>query len=389
MAASRFFYGRFLGTCPIETDPLGGSFPRLKVGNMAASGHHGFLHAGVGVGRTGHHGGHPSEEHRQIVLMIANGQNAGRRHIEQATEFRKSAPLVIGTVTETQVDVAALVMKILRSAGKVFQLLDEFIERLLTVGNQATRDPVDTLLKGHSIVPVDKLLDGAKEGAAPLEKQIVVLPTEGIPLPVIMPSSPSVGLMDMPFAGEDVVGGYRGLQFADAIQSTLEGASGIHRPNPSRPGDGLELASEGGNTPPALRVGSREGSVEIRAKQSDHQETFPAMCRVRNMQFPSTPADLRAKVTFMKSAYELAMSRLEQGSPTRTLTEEQKKALAEIDSEYDAKVAERKIFLEGEIAKSAGDESAITSLRGQLTSEIASIEEKRESKKEKVRQGKA
>lgn len=90
----------------------------------------------------------------------------------------------------------------------------------------------------------------------------------------------------------------------------------------------------------------------------------------------------------MKSAYELAMSRLEQGSPTRSLTEEQKKALAEIDSEYDAKVAERKIFLEGEIAKSAGDEHAITSLRAQLASEIASIEEKRESKKEKVRQDK-
>lgn len=91
----------------------------------------------------------------------------------------------------------------------------------------------------------------------------------------------------------------------------------------------------------------------------------------------------------MKSAYELAMSRLEQGSPTRSLTEEQKKALAEIDSEYDAKVAERKIFLEGEIAKIAGDEFAGDSLRKQLASEIASIEEKRESKKEKVRQGKA
>jgi len=91
----------------------------------------------------------------------------------------------------------------------------------------------------------------------------------------------------------------------------------------------------------------------------------------------------------MKSAYELAMSRLEQGSPSRSLTEEQKNALAEIDSEHDAKVAERKIFLEGEIAKLAGDESAVTSLRRQLASEIASIEEKRELKKEKVRQGKA
>jgi hypothetical protein len=89
----------------------------------------------------------------------------------------------------------------------------------------------------------------------------------------------------------------------------------------------------------------------------------------------------------MKSAYELAMSRLEKGSPSRPLTEEQKKALAEIDSEQDARIAERRIFLEGEISKAAGDEHAIDSLRRQLASEVAGIEEKRESKKEKIRRG--
>ncbi len=89
----------------------------------------------------------------------------------------------------------------------------------------------------------------------------------------------------------------------------------------------------------------------------------------------------------MKSAYELAMSRLEKGSPSRPLTEEQKKALAKIDSEQDARIAERRIFLEGEIAKAAGDEHTIESLRRQLAAEVAAIEEKREAKKEKVRQG--
>lgn len=87
----------------------------------------------------------------------------------------------------------------------------------------------------------------------------------------------------------------------------------------------------------------------------------------------------------MKSAYELAMSRLEKNSPSRSLTTEQKREIAEIDSEHDARIAERRIFLEGEIAKSSGDESAILSLKRQLSSEIASINEKRESKKEKVR----
>lgn len=87
----------------------------------------------------------------------------------------------------------------------------------------------------------------------------------------------------------------------------------------------------------------------------------------------------------MKSAYELAMSRLEQSAPTRMLTEEQKAAIREIDSEYDAKAAERKIFLDSEIAKSRGDSLAVESLMKQLSSELASIEEKREKRKAEVR----
>jgi hypothetical protein len=92
-------------------------------------------------------------------------------------------------------------------------------------------------------------------------------------------------------------------------------------------------------------------------------------------------------ISLMKSAYELAMSRLEKNSPATTLTEEQKKALAEIDSEIAARIAEQRIFLEGEMAKVSGDEHAVMDLRRQLASEIASLEEKRESKKSKVRSG--
>lgn len=89
----------------------------------------------------------------------------------------------------------------------------------------------------------------------------------------------------------------------------------------------------------------------------------------------------------MKSAYELAMSRLEQSEPTRRLTGKQKNLLREIDSECDAKIAERRIFLESEIAKSHGDSLAVDSLRKQLASELTSIEEKRERRKQEVRRG--
>jgi len=87
----------------------------------------------------------------------------------------------------------------------------------------------------------------------------------------------------------------------------------------------------------------------------------------------------------MKSAYELAMSRLEKEKPVAKVSEKTKALLAEIDSEIDARVAERKVFLEGEIAKSLGDPEAANELKRQLALEIARLEEKREDKKDKVR----
>lgn len=87
----------------------------------------------------------------------------------------------------------------------------------------------------------------------------------------------------------------------------------------------------------------------------------------------------------MKSAYELAMSRLDAQSPAVKLTAEQKAELAEIDNLFTARIAERRVFLEGEIRRSAPDPLAQDQLRRQLASEVARLEEEREAKKEKVR----
>jgi hypothetical protein len=87
----------------------------------------------------------------------------------------------------------------------------------------------------------------------------------------------------------------------------------------------------------------------------------------------------------MKSAFELAMSRLEKESPTQKLTDEQKAKLAEVDNEINAKIAERKLFLEDELRKAAGDPQAEAELRKQLSTEIVRLEEKREREKEKIR----
>lgn len=92
----------------------------------------------------------------------------------------------------------------------------------------------------------------------------------------------------------------------------------------------------------------------------------------------------------MKSAYELAMERLSKASPSVKLSADQKTQLAELDSMCVAKIAEREIFLKGELSKAAekGDAEAFQQIEKQLVSERKSIQADFEEKKEKVRQGK-
>jgi hypothetical protein len=89
----------------------------------------------------------------------------------------------------------------------------------------------------------------------------------------------------------------------------------------------------------------------------------------------------------MKSAYELAMERLQKTSPSLSLTKEQKKALAEIDSKYRAKIAEKELFLRDQIGKAQtqGKIDEIDSLEKQLASDVRRLGEECEAAKEKLR----
>jgi hypothetical protein len=88
----------------------------------------------------------------------------------------------------------------------------------------------------------------------------------------------------------------------------------------------------------------------------------------------------------MKSAYELAMERMG-GGDDQPLSDEQKAKIAEIDSKYKAKIAERKIFLEKNLsdAQAQGNGDEIELIRRQMNDEIADLETKSESEKDKVR----
>ena len=90
----------------------------------------------------------------------------------------------------------------------------------------------------------------------------------------------------------------------------------------------------------------------------------------------------------MKSAYELAMERLEKASPTAKLTVEQKKEIAELESKAKAKTAEREIALKDAIAAAteAGNFEKVDQLKEQLIKERKAIQADLEEKKDRIHQ---
>jgi hypothetical protein len=91
----------------------------------------------------------------------------------------------------------------------------------------------------------------------------------------------------------------------------------------------------------------------------------------------------------MKSSYELAMERLNKSSPTLKLSPALKKQLAELDSKYAAKIAEREISMKDEINKaaSAGDVEKMQQLQKQLGIDRKKLQTELEDKKEEARRG--
>ncbi len=91
----------------------------------------------------------------------------------------------------------------------------------------------------------------------------------------------------------------------------------------------------------------------------------------------------------MKSAYELAMERLEKSDPSaaKPLTREQKLALQEVETKYAAKLAEREIFLKAQLseARAAKNAAEVSQIEEQIRNERIRIQEEKTVAKEKLR----
>ena len=94
----------------------------------------------------------------------------------------------------------------------------------------------------------------------------------------------------------------------------------------------------------------------------------------------------------MKSAYELAMERLEKkDGKLKPMTAAQKKAIAEIDNQVKSKIAEVEIMSNRDLAdaRTRGDGDKIKSIEAERTRAIERARSRGEEDKNRVRSGEA
>ena len=210
--------------------------------------------------------------------------------------------------------------------------------------------------------------------------------TEGVPRRMREIVAAGRTKKNLPFVRKEIIWWVGGLELGDAFLGMFEAPSGIDGPDASRR---LVLEQHVGKrwSAASVRGMHNEGAVEVCAEkcQASHVPPLDTVGQVAAIYLSRARGIWQAYA--MKSAYELAMGRLEKAAPSSILTAEQKHRIAEVDREVTAKVAEKKIFLEGQMA--TANEQECDEIRRQLASELIRLEEKREREKEKIRNEKA
>ena len=89
----------------------------------------------------------------------------------------------------------------------------------------------------------------------------------------------------------------------------------------------------------------------------------------------------------MKSAYELAMERLQKQAPSKVLSPAQKAELADIESLYKSKIAQIEIEVGDDIqaAQAKEDFAMADELRERLAHQRSRLEAEREEKRRRIR----
>jgi hypothetical protein len=359
--------------------------------DVAAGVVHGFFHFRDCICRASRKRRVTAIQHRDVVVVIARGEDLFTGDFQQARQFGEGGALVIIGVTKTQIDSVPLVIEFrLLGAGLVDEARDE-IHLFLAFGDQAGWAVafVDDASFCFLIHEINHLREHRRGG---IEKFGVIPSAACVPISIRFPcASIFCRPKNIALAGENEIGAKREGEIGETGLQKIDRTARVDGPD-------CAIILKVFNRLHASAIEHRitavgdEGAIEVSAKETDlgeHERANLGIAFANAIRLRLAKADRRAKVNGnrMKSAYELAMERLEKKTPSVALTSEQKQQIAEIESTYKARIAEKELFLKGEMEKArvSGKYEELESLEKQFGVELRRLQEDCEAKKEKLR----
>ena len=333
-----------------------------------------------------------SVEHRQIIIMIPGRKNLIGLKTEQPGQFPKGGSFAVSFVTKAHVDGVAHELKAGHPPAFLFQKDANAIHFFIGLRGQPNQTP--TLVNGMRLhMHGEKLVDISQQQPRGFKERVVSLNASSIPISIILPAAGGSTMKHLPFCRQHEVVLNRKLEIAKPLDDMTQLSARVHRPIHSLRFQLYERLQKCGSHP-RLHEMIDHCPVKIGAKQFYHSgklgvERWNFRVKVnRTAASSSSLRFLHSTNNFMKSAYELAMERLEKQSPTAKITKAQKAELAEIDTIFKAKIAEREVFLKDQLdkARATDKHGEALELEDELARDLRRLNAECEAKKEKVRQ---
>jgi hypothetical protein len=366
-------------------------------GQITARCFHGELHLVARVPRTANHSRETPVQHRQIIVMIPGGQNVLGLHAKMAGHFPERAAFAVIVVAKADVNRVPLEIEKRETVAEFRQKCAEPIH--IRIGPRYGTDKAAAVINGfRALDPLEKEQHLGEERSRQAKELHVIGLRLLVPVAERLPSAAPCAAVNVALLDDRVVRLDRKTELpAQAILEMRQRTPGIHRPMHALLAQILQREEQLRHDR-RLRLVIDQGSIKVGAEQSDHVSKLAVEARtIRRLSILQPRVFIASGVTFhsepaslnqnMKSAYELAMERLQKQSPTQQLTEDQKAQVAELDTVYKAKKAEREVFLRGEInkAQSKGELVEADELSQQLARDLRRLDEELEAKKEKLR----
>ena len=206
-------------------------------------------------------------EHRQVIVVIAGGENLAALQAGEAREFGEGRAFAVILVAEAHVDRVAHELKPRHPRGLFLQKSADAIHLVVRLRGEADepRALVDRVRPG---VRSEIRLDVGEQSAGLVEKFVVRHETARVPVAKILPASVRAPVENLALRSQHVIRLDGEFQLLQTLLDVPEHAPGIDRPlHPARPhfrerGEKLRFHRR-------LRFVVHQRAVEIRAQQPD------------------------------------------------------------------------------------------------------------------------